>query len=161
MLFFAFLIHGLVSHEGAWVPLTPPFLRRRFIVKFPLLTPLVKSSTCVCPPLWRRLHENPQAKHHGSGDHPGPLVGSARRPQLKAILRLHRVCSSSRAPFPFALPFVFHIGDPDNPTRITNQMVPPDSLHSLGRQQSSSFFRGAVKCSGPKTRVSWLKSWSW
>ena len=38
------------SFQGVWVPLTPPFLRRRFVVNIPLVNPLFKSVSCVPPP---------------------------------------------------------------------------------------------------------------
>ena len=41
----------MICHKGVWVPLTPPFLRRRFVVNIPLANPLLKSVSCVPPPL--------------------------------------------------------------------------------------------------------------
>ena len=55
------LKHGVynISHKGVWVPLTPPFLRRRFFVKNPLVNPLLKSVSCVPPLGWGPFNENP------------------------------------------------------------------------------------------------------
>ena len=39
-----------INNKRVWVPLTPPFLRRIFFVKIPLVNPLLKSVSCV-PPL--------------------------------------------------------------------------------------------------------------
>ena len=49
----------MFSYKWSGSPWPPPFLRRIFFVKIPLVNPLFKSVSCVPPPGWGPFSENP------------------------------------------------------------------------------------------------------
>ena len=69
-------------YKWIWVLLTPPFLRRRCFVTFPLLNPLVQSSTCVPPYGGEDFMRIPRQNPMGGYRHPGPLMMKSGSPSL-------------------------------------------------------------------------------